>query len=251
MLKFILVRYFIHLAYKGTDFHGWQTQPNADSIQERIEKGLGILLKAKMDIIGCGRTDTGVHASEYYAHFDTFLEINPAQTAYQLNALLPQTIVIFAIFPVNETAHARFDAQFRTYQYHILLQYNPFRLDTTWQLPHKVLHVGLMNQAAQILLQHQDFQAFSKSKTDVTHYICHISEAFWQQDSSELIFTITANRFLRNMVRAIVGTLVEVGTEKISISDFEAIIERKNRSEAGLSVPAKGLFLTRITYPFI
>lgn len=250
-MEFIVVRYFIHLAYKGTDFHGWQSQPNADSVQERIEKALYVLLKTQIEIVGCGRTDTGVHATQYYAHFDILNKINPLQTAYQLNALLPKTIVIRSIFEVSSNAHARFDVLTRTYQYHILLENNPFRLDTTWQLPHKKFDIPLMNQAAEMLLQHEDFQSFSKSKTDVTNYICNLTEAFWVQTENELVFTITANRFLRNMVRAVVGTLLAVGEHKIGLYEFENIITSKNRSNAGLSVPAQGLFLTQINYPFI
>lgn len=243
------MRYFIKLAYKGTDFHGWQSQPNADSVQERIEKALSILLKNSTEIIGCGRTDTGVHASQYFAHFETENLINPEEFTYKLNALLPHTIVISEIFHVSDTAHARFDAVTRSYEYHILLENNPFLLETTWQLPHKKFDVEKMNKAAEILLHHQDFKSFSKSKTDVKNYLCIITEAYWKLDANKLTFYITANRFLRNMVRAIVGTLLEVGEHKLSISEFEQVILSQNRSEAGLSVPAKGLFLSEIKYP--
>ncbi len=244
------MRYFIKLAYKGTDFHGWQTQPNADSIQEHIQKALSILLKKPIEIIGAGRTDTGVHAIQYFAHFDTDHEINEAETSYKLNALLPHTIVIHQIFKVKEDAHARFDATSRSYEYRILLENNPFLLETTWQLSHRTFDVNAMNQAANILVLHTDFKAFSKSKTDVKNYLCTLSKAYWTLEGNHLTFHISANRFLRNMVRSIVGTLLEVGEGKKTISEFEQVINSQNRQEAGLSVPAKGLFLTEIVYPF-
>jgi tRNA pseudouridine38-40 synthase len=242
------MRYFIQLAYKGTDFHGWQSQPNADSVQERIETALSTLLKKTTPVIGAGRTDTGVHASQYYAHFDTGIEVNENEFAYKLNALLPHTVTIFNIFKVKDDAHARFDATSRSYEYRILLENNPFLLDTTWQLQNRKFDVDLMNEAAQILLNHSDFKAFSKSKTDVNNYFCTITKALWILNKSELTFYISANRFLRNMVRAIVGTLLEVGERKMSLKEFEQVILSQNRSEAGLSVPAKGLFLTEIKY---
>lgn len=244
------MRYFIKLAYKGTDFHGWQTQPNADSIQEHIQKALSILLKKPIEIVGAGRTDTGVHAIQYFAHFDTDHEINEVETSYKLNALLPHTIVIHQIFKVKEDAHARFDATSRSYEYRILLENNPFLLDTTWQLSHRTFDVNAMNQAANILVLHTDFKAFSKSKTDVKNYLCTLSKAYWTLEGNHLTFHISANRFLRNMVRSIVGTLLEVGEGKKTISEFEQVINSQNRQEAGLSVPAKGLFLTEIVYPF-
>lgn len=244
------MRYFIKLAYKGTDFHGWQTQPNASSIQEHIQKALSILFKKPIEIVGAGRTDTGVHASQYFAHFDTDHEINEAETSYKLNALLPTTIVIYQIFNVKEDAHARFDATSRSYEYRILLENNPFLIDTTWQLSHRIFDVNAMNQAAKILILHTDFKAFTKSKTDVKNYFCSLSKAYWTLEGNHLTFHISANRFLRNMVRSIVGTLLEVGEGKKTISEFEQIINSQNRSKAGLSVPAKGLFLTEIVYPF-
>lgn len=242
------MRYFIQLAYKGTDFHGWQSQPNADSVQERIETALGTLMKKITPITGAGRTDAGVHASQYFAHFDSDIEVNEKEFAYKLNALLPHTITIYNIFKVRDDAHARFDAVSRSYEYRILLENNPFFLDTTWQLQHRKFDVDLMNKAAQILLRHKDFKAFSKSKTDVNNYFCTIYHAHWILNNNELTFYISANRFLRNMVRAIVGTLLEVGEGKLSLEEFEQVILSKNRSEAGLSVPAKGLFLTEIKY---
>lgn len=244
------MRYFIHLAYKGTDFHGWQNQPNAESVQAHIEKALEILLKSKTEITGCGRTDTGVHALNYFAHFDSEASINLDKFSYQLNALLPHTIVVYRVLPVHDSAHARFDAIARTYQYHILLKNDPFQLETTWQITHKTFNVEKMNEAANWLLSINDFQSFAKSNSDVAHYNCLLQDAFWEQREHELLFTITANRFLRNMVRAVVGTLLEIGEGKLTFSDFKKIIQSRNRSEAGKSVPAKGLFLTHIQYPF-
>jgi len=243
-----MLRYFIKLAYKGTDFHGWQIQPNADSVQERIETALSILLKNPIEIVGAGRTDTGVHASEYFAHFETDQKIDEFEISHKLNALLPLTITIYKIFKVQNDLHARFSALNRSYSYQILLENNPFLLDTTWQLPQRNFDVLRMNEAAKILLKHTDFKAFSKSKTDVNNYFCTIKEAYWTLEKNQLTFHITANRFLRNMVRAIVGTLLDVGNGKITVPEFEQIILSKNRSEAGLSVPAKGLFLTKINY---
>lgn len=243
------MRFFLKLAYKGTDFHGWQNQPNADSIQNQIEKALHILLKNSVEIVGCGRTDSGVHAMEYFAHFDADIKIPLAEFGYKLNAILPLSIVIQDIIPVKDNAHARFDAISRSYQYHILLYNNPFELETTWQLPHKKFDLTLMNEAAISLLKYNDFQCFSKSKTDVKNYLCLIYKAYWTAEKNRLIFHISANRFLRNMVRALVGTMLEVGEKKINLQEFEQIILSKNRSEAGFSVPAKGLFLSEIVYP--
>jgi tRNA pseudouridine38-40 synthase len=243
------LRYFIEIAYKGTNFHGWQIQPKAISVQETIQKGLQQLLGKKIDITGAGRTDAGVHAQQIFAHFDLEEKIKDTNFTYRLNAVLPETIVIKKLLSVKPKAHARFDALDRSYEYHIHLAPNPFLLDITWQIHHKKIDVKLMNQAAIILLKHTNFKAFSKSKTDVKNYNCTITQAFWTVKDKQLVFMITANRFLRNMVRAIVGTLLEVGTQKINLEQFEQIILSQNRSEAGVSVPAKGLFLTQVTYP--
>lgn len=242
------MRYCLKLAYKGTDFHGWQNQPETITVQGEIEKSLSVLLREPCEIVGCGRTDTGVHASDYYAHFDSDQTLDIDLLRYQLNATLPKTIVIYNILKTHDDFHARFDALSRTYKYYIILGHDPFKLDTTWQIPNTRFDVNTMNQAADILLQHTDFKSFSRSKTDVKHYNCNITEAFWKHDNYELVFTISANRFLRNMVRAIVGTLIEVGTGKISVSDFETIIKSRDRSVAGKSVPAQGLFLNHIIY---
>lgn len=242
-------RYFIELAYKGTNYHGWQKQPNASSVQECIEKGISQILGQKIAIVGAGRTDTGVHASQYFAHFDT-IEINDLPDfSYRLNAILPDEIVIFNTFRVKKDAHARFDAISREYTYFINLGNNPFNLETTWQFKNKTPDLDLMNKAAAILLKHEDFKAFSKSNTDVNNYLCDMQFAEWALIDNKLIFKIRANRFLRNMVRAIVGTLLEVGEGKIALYDFEQIILSRDRSKAGFSVPAKGLFLSSVDYP--
>jgi len=243
------LRYFIELAYKGTNYHGWQYQPDANSVQETINKALSLLLKTPIDIVGAGRTDTGVHARQMYAHFDFNSEINTEQLVHKLNSFLPKDIVIFGIFKVNDEAHARFDATKRTYEYHIHTMKDAFDNDGSYQF-HLPLDAVKMNQACQILFKHKDFECFSKTHTDVRTFNCVIFEAHWQQHGSKIVFTISADRFLRNMVRAIVGTMINIGTGKISLSDFEKIIESKDRGQAGFSVPAHGLYLTKIDYDF-
>ena len=243
------MRYFIEIAYKGTHFHGWQKQPNAKSIQETLEIALSVLFRQTIDLVGAGRTDAGVHARQLFAHFDMATSIDIADSIYRINALVPKTIIVKEIYPVIPEAHARFDALSRSYEYHIALKKDPFSLDTTWQLIHKNFDLALMNQAAKMLKNYENFKSFSKSKTDVKTYNCTITRAYWEKKGDLLLFKITANRFLRNMVRAIVGTLLDVGKGKISLEAFEQIILSQNRSNAGASVPAKGLFLTQIVYP--
>lgn len=243
------MRYILHLAYNGKPFHGWQIQPNAPSIQEELQLKLQVLLKHPIDMVGCGRTDTGVHAKNYFAHFDSEVDFDPNKICFQLNALLPHEIAIYSVIPTHDQFHARFDAIQRAYQYVISTKPNPFLLDFS-TLYTKPLNIELMNDAAQILLGHSDFECFSKVHTDVKTFICYIKEAKWvENDNGTLVFHIKADRFLRNMVRAIVGTLMEVGSGKKSLEAFEAVLKSKNRSEAGMSVPAKGLFLTEIHYP--
>lgn len=243
-------RYFIQLRYQGTHYHGWQIQPNAITVQEVLTKAFSTILREKIEITGAGRTDTGVHASYFMAHFNSILanlDVDD-QLVYKLNGILPKDIAVCKLFRVNAEAHARFDATSRTYHYFIHLQKDPFLLESSWYYPFSV-DLDLMNKAATLLLNYKDFTSFSKLHTDVKTNNCAISEAFWTQDDYKLKFTITADRFLRNMVRAIVGTLMDVGKGKITIKEFTQIIENKNRSGAGLSVPAQGLFLTNITYP--
>jgi tRNA pseudouridine38-40 synthase len=241
------LRYFIELSYKGTNYHGWQIQPDASSVQEEITKALATILQEKILLVGAGRTDAGVHASQMFAHVDTVKKLSN-NYVHKLNAILPNDIVIKSIKEVSDDTHARFDAVSRTYEYKILLGRDPFLLETTWQLHQKNLQIEKMNEAANLLFKYEDFESFSKVKTDVNTFNCTIMKAVWTLEDKHLIFHIKANRFLRNMVRAIVGTLLEVGLGKKTVEDFRKIIESKKRSEAGLSVPAKGLFLTEVCY---
>lgn len=241
------MRYFIELSYKGTNYHGWQIQPDASSVQEEITKALATILQEKILLVGAGRTDAGVHASQMFAHVDTVKKLTD-DYVHKLNAILPNDIVIKSIKEVSDDTHARFDAVSRTYEYRILLGRDPFLLETSWQLHQKNLQIEKMNEAANLLFKYEDFESFSKVKTDVNTFNCSIMKAVWTLEDKHLIFHIKANRFLRNMVRAIVGTLIEVGLGKKTVEDFRKIIESKKRSEAGLSVPAKGLFLTEVCY---
>ncbi|MFA9190210.1 tRNA pseudouridine(38-40) synthase TruA [Flavobacterium sp. FZUC8N2.13] len=249
------MRYFIKLAYNGTAYHGWQIQPNATSVQETLNKAFSVLLNSEIYLMGAGRTDTGVHAKEMYAHFDFENPFDIPKLVHKLNSFLPKDIVIYQIFPVDSQAHTRFDATKRTYEYHIHLFKDAFLQEQSWHFTQN-LDVDLMNEAAKLLLNHTDFQSFSKVNTDVNTFDCTIFEAYWTQDGAtkegnKLIFTISANRFLRNMVRSIVGTLVNIGLHKITLADFNAIIESKSRNKAGFSVPAHGLYLTKIEYPYL
>lgn len=243
------LRYFLDLSYKGTNYHGWQYQPNAISIQEVVTRALSTILRTPIEIVGAGRTDTGVHAKQIMAHFDFDCEILNNNFLYNLNSVLPQDIVVNHVFRVKNDAHARFDAVQRSYEYRILLGRNPFDVDTSWQIINKKLNVVKMNEASEILLTYTNFKSFSRSKTDVRTFDCKIYEAQWELNDNLLIFKISADRFLRNMVRAIVGTILTVGEEKLSIADFKKIIESKNRSKAGASAPPQGLFLTQVSYP--
>ena len=242
------MRYFIQLAYNGKGYHGWQIQPNAISVQQTIENALSKILNTKLSIVGAGRTDTGVHASCMYAHFDFEGHFNKEDLVYKLNSFLPNDIAIQQIFEVRQNAHARFNATKRTYNYRIALTKNVFDYEYSHyiQMP---LDIDRMNEASALLLDYIDFQCFSKSNTDVKTYNCNIETAFWKKENSMLIFTISADRFLRNMVRAIVGTMINIGLGKISVDDIHGIIKSKNRSEAGFSVPAQGLYLTQVVYP--
>lgn len=244
------MRYFIKLAYKGTNYFGWQYQPDAISVQETLNKALSTLLKTNIDILGAGRTDSGVHAKEMFAHFDYETEIDTQKIVYKLNSFLPKDIAIFDLIKVHDDAHARFDATKRTYEYHIHTKKNAFESDDSWyySLP---LDVEKMNEACKILFEYTDFECFSKTHTDVNTFNCKIFEANWKQNEDKLVFTIAADRFLRNMVRAIVGTMINIGSGKVSLNDFRKIIESKNRSKAGFSVPAHGLYLTKIEYPYL
>ncbi|WP_111683392.1 tRNA pseudouridine(38-40) synthase TruA [Winogradskyella tangerina] len=242
------MRYFLKLAYNGKAYHGWQNQPNAISVQEVIEKALSTILKSDIAIVGAGRTDTGVHASQMFAHFEYEDSFNTHDLVYKLNSFLPKDIAVHSIFEVKAEAHARFDALSRTYHYKISTSKNVFDYDYAYQVQQS-LDVEAMNEACKILLTYNDFQCFSKSNTDVKTYYCDIKEAYWTKSETGLKFTITANRFLRNMVRAIVGTMVNIGLGKLQPDDLHGIIASKDRSEAGFSVPAHGLYLVEIVYP--
>lgn len=242
------MRYFIELSYHGKKYHGWQNQPDAISVQEVIEKALSTILRTEIAIVGAGRTDTGVHAKQMYAHFDTEKIFDSSALTYKLNSFLPNDIAVRAVYKVANDAHARFDATSRTYEYWIVTKKNPFHIHSAHTV-YKKLDVSLMNEAAKELFNYKDFKCFSKTHTDVKTYICTIEKAIWEQKNEVLIFTIRADRFLRNMVRAIVGTLLNVGLGKLSITEFKKIIESRDRSNAGTSVPGKALYLTEVTYP--
>lgn len=243
------MRYFIKLSYFGKNYHGWQTQPNVTSVQEKLQTSISTILRSQIEIVGAGRTDTGVHATQMYAHFNVESKLND-NFVYKLNAILPNDIVVYSVFLVANDAHARFDATSRSYKYQIFLGRNPFLLDVSWQIHHKNIDIEAMNKACKILFEYNDFECFSKVKTDVHTFNCTITTAKWVLKDNTLTFYISANRFLRNMVRAIVGTLLDIGLGKTSVENFKKIIESKNRSNAGVSVPAKGLFLTEVKYPY-
>jgi tRNA pseudouridine38-40 synthase len=241
------LRFFIKLSYNGKAYHGWQNQPDAISVQEVLEKVLSTILKRDIAVAGAGRTDTGVHASQMFAHFD-FDSSLPEQIVFKLNSFLPNDIAITSIFEVNEDAHARFHALSRTYNYKISISKNVFNYDFAYALQ-KPLDIELMNKACEILLQYRDFQCFSKVNTDVKTYYCKLMKAQWTLVNDELIFTIKADRFLRNMVRAIVGTLINIGLGKLELEKLHDILASKDRGEAGFSVPAHGLYLVNVDYP--
>ncbi|HLW62002.1 MAG TPA: tRNA pseudouridine synthase A, partial [Flavobacterium sp.] len=215
-----------------------------------LTKAMNILFCDDFDLVAAGRTDAGVHASSMYAHFDTEQEFNAAQMIQKLNSFLPEDITVYRFFDVSDQAHARFDAVSRSYEYHIHTFKNSFLKGLSWY-HFRPLDIEKMNQAAKILLEYEDFECFSKAHTDVFSFDCTISNAHWEQKNDCLIFHITANRFLRNVVRAIVGTLIYVGSGKIAVEDVRKIIQSKDRGKAGFSVPAHGLYLTRVVYPYI
>ena len=233
----------------GKNYCGWQYQPNALSVQEKLEGAISKILRDKIRVVASGRTDAGVHASQMFVHLDANIIEDFKNLVYKVNAVLPNDIVLHRMFKVKPNAHARFDVISRTYQYRIFLGRNPFLSETSWQIFEQKLDVAMMNKAARILLDYTNFSAFSRSKTDVKTYNCNLIKALWIKENHLLTFHITANRFLRNMVRAIVGTLIDIGKHKISLKDFQSIVESYNRSKAGMSAPARGLFLTKIIYP--
>ena len=242
------MRYFIYLQYDGTSYHGWQTQPNCVSVQETIEQKLSLLMRRELFIVGAGRTDTGVHARLMVAHFDADQEVDCNQLTFRLNGLLPPDIAILRIVPVTPDAHARFSALSRTYRYYIITRKSPFDHLYTMRT-YRQLDIDLMNEAASHLFDYSDFTSFAKLHSDVKTHICRIMYAHWEKTDDGLVFCIRADRFLRNMVRAIVGTLIDVGRGSLSIPQFCATIEKKDRCSAGDSVPASGLFLEDVEYP--
>jgi len=242
------LRYFLELSYNGKAYHGWQNQPNAITVQEVIENALSTLLRETVAIVGAGRTDAGVHAKQMFANFDTDKEIEEESFKFKLNSFLPKDIAIHDIFKVNPEAHARFDALSRTYLYRVSLEKDAFNYDYAYNFKAD-LDLDKMNEASKILFNYIDFECFSKSNTDVNTFNCKIMHAEWIRHDNELHFVIKADRFLRNMVRAIVGTMINIGSGKIEVKELHTIIKSKNRSEAGFSVPAHALYLTKIEYP--
>lgn len=244
-------RYFVRLSFVGSRFHGWQMQENAISVQQELSKAFSVILKQDIQLTGCGRTDTGVHARDFFAHCDFVgCESQNERTnlIYKLNRFLPHDIAIKEILPVGADAHARFSALSRTYEYHISRLKDPFVEGFSYYI-FGDLDIDLMNKGAELLMTFMDFSSFSKGHTQVKTNNCNLFAAHWEQRGDHLVFTISANRFLRNMVRAIVGTLLDLGRGSIAISSLEEIINERSRSAAGFSVPACGLFLTHIEYP--
>ena len=242
------MRYFVWFGYDGAAYHGWQIQPNGNSVQEELQRGLSTLLREEISVTGAGRTDAGVHARVMVAHFDTEKALDCRQLVYKLNRLLPQDIAVDRVEQVSDDLHARFSATSRTYHYYIHTRKDPFRRAYSCEM-HYDLDFAKMNEAGRILTTYEDFGAFCKAHSDVKTTLCQVTKAEWLQTSdSSWYFEITANRFLRNMVRAVVGTLIDVGRGKLTLDDFKKVIEGKQRSEAGESMPANALFLEEIVY---
>ncbi|MBC3539593.1 tRNA pseudouridine(38-40) synthase TruA [Rufibacter sediminis] len=243
------MRYFLEVAYDGTRFHGWQTQPNALTVQEVLDDCLRKVFRvAQVETVGSGRTDTGVHATQQWVHVELPQVLSGDEIQHKLNRILPPDIAVGQVLPVGPEAHTRFDAVSRTYEYRISLQKNPFLVRHAYYLSRKP-DVARMNEAAQALLQLEDFTTFSKVKGDTKHYRCTITQAYWREEGDQLIFTIKANRFLRGMVRLVVGTLLDVGKGKLTVRQFREAIERQDRKLASGAAPAEGLFLHRVEYP--
>jgi tRNA pseudouridine38-40 synthase len=243
------MRYFLELAYDGTDYHGWQIQPNARTVQEVLDKCLSTILRQPIETVGSGRTDTGVHAARQFAHFDLAHALPDNDgLCYRLNRLLPPDISAIKLYPVGQAAHARFDAVARTYEYRITQVKNPF-LQRYAHYLNRPVDINLLNEAAALLLTVEDFTTFSKVKGDTLHYRCQMQAAYWEQTEHGLCFIIRANRFLRGMVRLVVGTLLDVGAGKISPAAFKNLLVAQDRRQASGAAPAAGLFLTQVTYP--
>jgi tRNA pseudouridine38-40 synthase len=244
------MRFFIHLSYCGTAYHGWQKQPNDITVQEKLDFCLSKLIGKEIETLGCGRTDSGVHASDFYAHFDVEEQnFTEDDLAFRLNRFLPKDIAVKKVFKVKDDFHARFDAQWREYEYWITFQKDAFLIDRALLAP-KNINIEKMQEAANLLPSYTDFQCFSKVHTDVNNFNCTVHLAEFEKRGDLLVFKIRANRFLRNMVRAIVGTLLEVGKGNISLEEFKKIIESKDRKEAGTSIDAHALYLSKVEYDF-
>lgn len=242
------MRYFITFSYDGTAYHGWQIQPHSVTVQEELQKALSTLMRKPMEVVGAGRTDTGVHARKMIAHFDHDEVLDCSQLVYKLNKLLPRDIAVQHVEPVADDMHARFSAKSRTYHYYVHLDKNPFLRSYSWQV-YGNPDFELMNRAARVLMEYKDFTSFSKVNTDTKTNDCTITEARWDRvGEDQWRFTVTANRFLRNMVRAIVGTLMEVGRGRMTIDQLRSVIEAKDRCRAGDSVPGNALFLVEVLY---
>ncbi len=243
------MRYFLQCSYNGASFHGWQRQPNLLTVQSALETALSTLLRQPIEIVGSGRTDSGVHARQQFAHFELATPLpDPTFLLFRLNHFLPPEIAVQRIFPVDDYVHARFTALSRKYQYYLIRKKDPFTPKMSYFFD-RVLDVPAMNAAAERLFQHTDFQSFSLVKTEVNHFHCRMMEARWEERGDELVFHVRADRFLRGMVRALVGTLLEVGLGRMSLAGFEAAIEARDRRKAGRAVPPDGLFLVEVQYP--
>ena len=241
-------RYFVEFAYDGTDYHGWQIQPNGNSVQEELQKALSMILRQSISVVGAGRTDTGVHARRMMAHFEVANNLDCTQLTYKLNRLLPRDISVYSVYPVAADMHARFSATLRTYHYYIHTRKNPFLRKYSCEM-HYDLDFNLMNEAASRLLRVKDFGSFCKAHSDNKTNLCDVTEAVWVQDADDSWhFRISANRFLRNMVRAVVGTLIEVGRHRLTLEQFDEVVASGNRSSAGESMPGNALFLEDVKY---
>jgi len=240
------VRYKLTLSYNGTQYHGWQIQPNAITVQGKLNQALSMMLREEISTMGSGRTDTGVHAKKQVVHFDTTTEV-PNNLAHKLNNYLPKDIAIHEVVKTNDDFHSRYDAVSRAYRYYLHKEKSPFKNELSYHFSKK-LDLNLMNEGCQILFNHHDFECFSKVKTAVNNFNCEIIEAKWEESEDQIVFYIKADRFLRNMVRAIVGTMIDIGLKTISLEDFTEIIESKSRKKAGVSAPAHGLYLEEVNY---
>ena len=244
------MRYFIRLAYDGTDFSGWQAQPDVITVQGELNKVLSMLFRYEVETLGCGRTDAGVHASDFYAHFDPKEEVDTDWLTYKLNQILPSSIAIDKVFEVDAENHARFSASSRSYEYHMHLKKSPFLNNYSVRCFYS-LDIDLMNEAGRWLCEQKDFASFCKAGGNQSTTFCDVSRCEFIQEENELVFHVTADRFLRNMVRSMVGTLMDLGRGKITLKQLKEVVMKKDRSEAGTSMPGNGLFLTKVTYPFL